>query len=392
MVIPSRNRAALLAEALTSVFAQEGRGDVFDMEVIVIDDASSDTTPDVARRFPEVRYLRFDTNQGASGARNAGITASKGKYIAFLDDDDLWFPHRLMAHVPIIEAHPEVGVLYGQVKITGETTHLDAWPESAPSGRVFEDFVTRTDDFMHPDAMLVRREVFDKAGLFDVNFGGMEHYEMILRLAFHAQFLFVEGPVGVGRYSNNGLWCTTIVNGQNERQLPLIIEKSLALLPDTPENGPVKRRARVAVCSTIAGQRWWVGGGAPAVREYLLEMFRKSPWMAAAPEIWHHVRRVVRTLACTAPDPIGAVEAFWKDVSGALTPGPFPPQYTVGNFLAEAAVGLREDGALPVKAGQVAVRVMLRHPEQIKAKLGGVVANAVLVAAGRAAGCVWGRA
>ena len=69
VIIPSRNRAAMLREALGSVFSQEGVGDIFEMEVIVIDDASSDETPEVVRQFPRVRYLRLETNQVASGAR-----------------------------------------------------------------------------------------------------------------------------------------------------------------------------------------------------------------------------------------------------------------------------------------------------------------------------------
>ncbi len=384
VIIPSRNRAAMLREALGSVFAQEGVGDIFEMEVIVIDDASSDDTPEVVRQFPKVRYLRFETNQGASGARNAGIQASKGTYIAFLDDDDIWFTHRLKAHVPIIETHPEVGVLYGQVKITGETTHLAAWPEWAPSGRVFEDFLTRTDDFMHPDAMLVRREVFDRAGLFDVTFAGMEHYEMTLRLAFHAQFKFVEGPVGNGRYSNNGLWCTAVVSGQNERQLPLIIEKSLALLPETPEYEHVRRKARLAVCTTIAGQRWWVGGGVESVREHLLATVKATPWMAAAPEFCNQVRRVARTLACNSPTPLIAVEQFWRQLISHLDVTQVPPQYTLENLLSEGVVGLREEGGSPRRAGLMAMQVLFRHPKSVSLKLGAVALNALAVVAGRA--------
>lgn len=91
-IIPTHNRATLLAEALASVYAQEGKGEEFDLEVIVVDDASSDATPEVVKRF-DARYLRFDSNRGLSAARNAGIAASTGA--SFLDDDDLWTPRRL---------------------------------------------------------------------------------------------------------------------------------------------------------------------------------------------------------------------------------------------------------------------------------------------------------
>jgi glycosyltransferase involved in cell wall biosynthesis len=126
VVIPTFNRVATLREALDSVYSQEAIGDVFDLEVIVADDASTDTTADVARDYP-LRYVRLEKNAGASAARNAGIRASRGTYIAMLDDDDLWMPHRLRAHVPQLEMRPDVRVVYGQVLVKGDGPD-SLWP------------------------------------------------------------------------------------------------------------------------------------------------------------------------------------------------------------------------------------------------------------------------
>src|SRR5688500_3105591 len=103
VIIPTHNRAPQLRAALRSVFAQEGRSDLFDLDVIVIDDASTDDTCDVVREFPLARYLRFDVNRGPSAARNAGINVCKGRYVAFLDDDDIWLSTHLKVQVPILE-------------------------------------------------------------------------------------------------------------------------------------------------------------------------------------------------------------------------------------------------------------------------------------------------
>ena len=88
VVIPTYKRAYLLRKAIVSALAQEEAGELFQMEIIVVDDCSPDDTAQVVAEFPAVQYLRLDQNRGASGARNAGIKRAKGKYIALLDDDD----------------------------------------------------------------------------------------------------------------------------------------------------------------------------------------------------------------------------------------------------------------------------------------------------------------
>src|SRR6266545_3439367 len=166
VIIPTHNRANLLREALDSVYAQEGVGKQFEMEIVVVDDASSDATPETVRQYPEVQYIRHDTNQGESAARNTGIKASQGKYVAFLDDDDLWLPHKLSVQVPVLETHPEAGVVYGQNVIRNEGID-NLWPDThrAPSGDVFCTFLV--EDFITINTVVVRREVIRKAGYFD---------------------------------------------------------------------------------------------------------------------------------------------------------------------------------------------------------------------------------
>src|SRR5579864_7714251 len=118
-IIPTHNRAALLPRALDSVYAQEGIGELFDQEVIVVDDASTDRTFEVVQRYPYVRYVRLaaprrESSRGASAAQNAGIRASRGTLLAFLHDDDMWLPHRLSVQVAMLASHPEAGAVYSQ--------------------------------------------------------------------------------------------------------------------------------------------------------------------------------------------------------------------------------------------------------------------------------------
>ena len=82
VVIPTRNRAERLPRALDSIFAQRGLGAQFDVEVVVVDDASSDATPSVVQRYPQVRYIRLAERRGDEGATNEGIRSSTGRYLA----------------------------------------------------------------------------------------------------------------------------------------------------------------------------------------------------------------------------------------------------------------------------------------------------------------------
>ena len=88
VVIPTYNRGPFLKTAITSALRQEQRGELFDLEIIVVDDCSPDCMDHIATAFPDVQYVRLPENRGASGARNAGIKLPKGKYVALLDDDD----------------------------------------------------------------------------------------------------------------------------------------------------------------------------------------------------------------------------------------------------------------------------------------------------------------
>ena len=150
IVIPTYNRGPLLKPAIASALAQERAGDLFDLEIIVVDDCSPDDMSHIAAAFPNVQYVRLPENRGASGARNAGIQRATGKSVALLDDDDEFLTHKLMVQVPLLEANPEVGVVYGQSVVTGGDALLLLWPEWAPSGQVFEEFLTRTDDLSSP--------------------------------------------------------------------------------------------------------------------------------------------------------------------------------------------------------------------------------------------------
>ena len=110
IVVPAYNVEATLAETLTALLAQTFR----DFEIVIVDDGSHDTTPEVAASFtsdPRVRVVR-QANRGLAGARNTGIAEARGIYVGFCDADDLWHPEKLARHVRHLDANPHVGISF----------------------------------------------------------------------------------------------------------------------------------------------------------------------------------------------------------------------------------------------------------------------------------------
>ncbi len=155
VIIPVYNGERFLAAAIESAVAQDYRP----VEVIVIDDGSDDGTAEVARSFPQARYL-FQTNRGLSAARNAGIEAARGEIIAFLDADDVMLPNKLTVQAEYLRDRPDVGCVLCRQKILLEPgAALPAW---LPPDRIFGD-----PGGSPPGSALVRRSAIERAGGFD---------------------------------------------------------------------------------------------------------------------------------------------------------------------------------------------------------------------------------
>jgi glycosyltransferase involved in cell wall biosynthesis len=134
VIVPAYNAEPYLADALESVFAQ----DYPDLDVIVVDDGSDDDTAGVAeRRGTRVRLFR-QPNRGAGAARNAGIDAARGSFVAFLDADDLWVDGRLAAQLAVANADAAVDFVFGHVEqfVSPEVAAADAARVECPEGSV----------------------------------------------------------------------------------------------------------------------------------------------------------------------------------------------------------------------------------------------------------------
>lgn len=179
VVIPAYNQAEFLGCAIRSVLEQRYR----DYEILVVDDGSTDTTPEVAQGFgPKVLCIRQE-NQGLAGARNTGIRHARGELVALLDSDDEWLPGYLERMVGLAEAHPEAAVYYCAVEYIGpDDQDLPQKPDAIvmPPEEMYATMLRY--NFLVPSTILMRREAVEQAGLFDPDFRRLQDWELWLRM------------------------------------------------------------------------------------------------------------------------------------------------------------------------------------------------------------------
>ena len=371
VIIPTHNRAALLREALESVFAQEGAGEQFTMEVIVIDDASSDATPEVAARYAGVRYVRLPTNRGLPTARNAGIKVGTGTYLAFLDDDDLWLPGKLRVQVPALDAHPEIGVAYSQcIARFGNHEYLTPEARHAPSGMVVGALLKQT--FGTPvHSYLVRREAVERVGCFDESLPCLEDYDLWLRLALHHLFLFIPGPVGVYRLSPRGMNVTEHASGRTEQTLRRVLERLLTLLPDTT---PLEVKHEIQSCVEFqVASRLILDRQVDLGRPHLEAALRSLPRSADDAHIRHPIARIVGLLAVESPAPLPTTRTLCREMQRAARSLGLdrwaPMRRLLADVWTEVAISLASTSfARDRAAGYAAARAVLHDPAILGAR------------------------
>ncbi len=177
VVIPCYNGVRYLAETLESAVTQTYPR----VEVIVIDDGSSDGTAKIAQAYP-VTYI-YQANRGISAARNAGIEHSRGEYILFLDHDDRLLPEAVATGVTILEAHPECTVAIGEHRYIGADGKPLGSSNKRAAGRDPYLVLLEHNFIETPSSALHRRSGLSAAGVFDETVQGAEDYELYLRTA-----------------------------------------------------------------------------------------------------------------------------------------------------------------------------------------------------------------
>jgi glycosyltransferase involved in cell wall biosynthesis len=204
VIIPSYNGAHWIGEAIDSVLDQTHR----DTEIIVVSDGSTDETPSVLARYGGRVIHIPQQNGGPAVARNTGIRAATGEYIALLDDDDLWLPDKLEAQLAVLEGDREIGVVFSDYAPFGEPAgyarglergpvlrHIPRLPIGPGAYKLPESIFTELlqDLFSWTSTLVVRRDCFDRAGLYDETLRhAAEDWQICLRLSRHCRFAYLD--------------------------------------------------------------------------------------------------------------------------------------------------------------------------------------------------------
>lgn len=194
VIIPTFNRWPMVGEAVESVLAQSFIG----YELLVVDDGSTDDTVKELKRFGSRLKLFTTTRKGVSAARNFAASRSSGRYLAFLDSDDLWRPAKLARQAAFMDQHPECEICQTEeiwirngARVNPKAVHRK------PSGDIF----VRSLDLclVSPSAVMMTRRLFDQIGGFDEAFPVCEDYDLWLRIAVEHEVPLIPEPLVIKR-------------------------------------------------------------------------------------------------------------------------------------------------------------------------------------------------
>jgi glycosyltransferase involved in cell wall biosynthesis len=194
VIIPTYNRGWILNEAIDSVLSQG----FDDFELIVVDDGSTDNTQDILDGYArDITVIRQD-NRGVSAARNAGIDSASGQFIAFLDSDDLWLPGKLSLQVDFFNSNPEALICQTEeIWIKNGKRVNPKKHHKKFSGMIFRHSLPLC--IVSPSAVMLKKSLLDKTGVFDESFPACEDYDLWLRISCKYPVFLIDTPLIIKR-------------------------------------------------------------------------------------------------------------------------------------------------------------------------------------------------
>jgi hypothetical protein len=272
-IIVVRNGIPYIGEAIASVLGQTFE----DWELLIVDDGSTDATPAVAQRFRDddptrIRLLAHPGGQnlGIAASRNLGIAAARGRYVAFLDADDVWLPEKLAVQVAILEQDPTLGMVYGRTLIWHE------WQTDPVRGDYFYDLGVDADARYEPPVLfelllenraqtpttcnaMIRADLFRTVGLFDPSARGMFEDLSFFGKALAMAPAYVSGRTWA-KYRQHDASCTAVssaAGGDEWARLRALgrLDRALAAYAPPRRVRHALRAARVEAGLSLA-RRW----------------------------------------------------------------------------------------------------------------------------------------
>jgi glycosyltransferase involved in cell wall biosynthesis len=219
VVLPTRNRSTMMLQALSSALGQE----LVDLEVIVVDDGSSDDTAERLRQVEDERLtvLRQDTPRGVAPARNAAIERGTGEWLAFIDDDDLWAPDKLRKQLSLAVDHGHSLSYTGRIEIDENMTVLNVRHPTDPDG--LATHLLGSNAIGTPSSVVIRADLLERVGPFDERLSHFEDWDLWIRAIQQGTASACDEPLVAYRWHALNAMNTDV--GQIISQLEMLREK-----------------------------------------------------------------------------------------------------------------------------------------------------------------------
>ncbi len=236
IILSTYNRVHYLKEAVESVCLQTFQ----DWELIIVNDGSTDETRALIDQYsqadPRIRAIH-QPNAGLARARNNGIRAARSKYLAFLDDDDVWLNEKLEKQIAHFETHPKLGFLYSRAHVTdNQLRHLRVVPEEMYSS--IEKLIEWT-DWLPLSSVMVRRDCLNSAGLFDESLDRGTDYDLWLRIVRRFPFDGLDQSLLLYRQHKDNMSASAVKRLENHL---VIFRKAIQYPEFKPFIGLIRRR------------------------------------------------------------------------------------------------------------------------------------------------------
>ena len=260
VIMPAYNAARYIADAIESVLAQTVAG----IEVLVVDDGSTDETPGIVDRHARSVRRHRQPNQGVAKARNAGIALAHTRYIAFLDADDVWLPEKTERQ---LEAMAKSGTNHRASSTKFLSENSDRTRVEVRGGRrsqsTLSDLLLLGNTIGTPSTVICERSLLEQAGGFDPAFSQCADWDMWIRLAAITEFCSIDQPLV--RYRQHAANMSRDV-GLLERDSVAVLEKAFAMPRLSASLRSRRRESLARNYSVLAGSYWYAGQYGSSVR------------------------------------------------------------------------------------------------------------------------------
>lgn len=270
VVIPAFNAADWVGCAIDSALAQT----YSQREILVVDDGSTDATPEVLAGYGDRIRILHQPNGGLSSARNLGIRQARGEFVAFLDADDRWLPEKLERQVHCLRGDDRLGFCSTRTQVESPGgSAMGSWDCPRIEGGLLRTlFLRHAAVAGSGSSVLARRRLFERAGLFDVGLRSLEDIDMWMRLAALCDYACIDEPLTVIVKSPDSMSGNLDVMRRSALQ---VMHKNRHLLPPA-EQGRFWQAAYAGVLTDYAKWELRAGRRLPAIL-HLLEALARAP-------------------------------------------------------------------------------------------------------------------